>query len=523
MKSQLGVLLLVVLCGLAGDARAAWVNLSQHLPEADIQALGVDAKNANILYAASERKLYKTADAGLSWKQILSVKGPTNRIHAIYVDLRDAKNLYVAGSNGIRRSQDGGSHWTDIYKGMGNSAKQVFCITGDFKNARDLWAGTEDGLLRLTVDGKSVTKMTGLPRSAVRSIETQAENPDILFAVTDEGIYQSIDHGKHWKRQWSNPAKREEESSLQQFEIEELSTAAYLPNIVFSAKQNKFYAATPRGIFESRNGSWEAITGQSLPNQKINRVVSSARNLYAATDKGVYQWDESTSLMRDFSAGLGSAQVRTLHYNSAGDYLLAGTKKGLYRFSHPEFGTALSPKEWGVETGPVLDRFKSEPTIHEIQEIAIRYAEVHPDKIEAWRKAASRKALLPTLSLGTDMGSNQNVDLDRGGTADPDQFIQGPKEKSLDWSVGVSWNLGELIWNDDQTTIDNRSRLMVELRDDILNEVTHLYYERRRLQAEMAMTPVLDVPTQIEKEIRLDELTAQIDALTGGYLSKNLK
>ena len=64
---------------------------------------------------------------------------------------------------------------------------------------------------------------------------------------------------------------------------------------------------------------------------------------------------------------------------------------------------------------------------------------------------------------------------------------------------------------------------MVQLRDDVLNEVTHLYYERRRLQVEMAMAPMRDLPIQIEKEIRLEELTANIDGLTGGYLSNRLQ
>ncbi|MDP1852882.1 MAG: hypothetical protein Q8L26_01545 [Candidatus Omnitrophota bacterium] len=63
---------------------------------------------------------------------------------------------------------------------------------------------------------------------------------------------------------------------------------------------------------------------------------------------------------------------------------------------------------------------------------------------------------------------------------------------------------------------------MVELRDDILNEVTRLYYERRRLQAEIFLSPPDEPRIKIEKELRLQELTASIDGLTGGYLSGQL-
>ncbi|MFH1767939.1 MAG: hypothetical protein ABH858_02100, partial [Candidatus Omnitrophota bacterium] len=85
------------------------------------------------------------------------------------------------------------------------------------------------------------------------------------------------------------------------------------------------------------------------------------------------------------------------------------------------------------------------------------------------------------------------------------------------------WNMGELIWNDDQTSIDTRSKLMVELRDDIMNEVTRTYFERRRLQIEILTSPPRDLKVSLEKELRLQELTADIDALTGGYFSEQLE
>jgi hypothetical protein len=64
---------------------------------------------------------------------------------------------------------------------------------------------------------------------------------------------------------------------------------------------------------------------------------------------------------------------------------------------------------------------------------------------------------------------------------------------------------------------------MVQLRDDILDEVTKLYFERRRTQIELLTQPPKNEKSKIEKELRLQELTASIDALTGGYLSKNIE
>jgi len=79
-----------------------------------------------------------------------------------------------------------------------------------------------------------------------------------------------------------------------------------------------------------------------------------------------------------------------------------------------------------------------------------------------------------------------------------------------------------LIWNDDQTSIDSRSKLMVELREDVLNQVTRLYFERRRLQIEALVKKETGLP-RLEKQMRIDELTALIDAMTGGKFSKGFK
>ena len=56
-----------------------------------------------------------------------------------------------------------------------------------------------------------------------------------------------------------------------------------------------------------------------------------------------------------------------------------------------------------------------------------------------------------------------------------------------------------------------------------MNEVTRTYFERRRLQIEIMASPPNDLKVSLEKELRLQELTADIDALTGGYFSKQLE
>ena len=523
MRRQIYIMFVMLLA--AGPVHAEWVDVTGNLGETDIQAIAVDPKDTRVLYAASEKRLYKTLDTGDQWKQLLSVRGSDNRIHFILINPRDPRYVYVASDRGIQFSQDGGKKWENIYRGTGEKAKAVYCLSMDTTRTGVLWAGTAAGLVRVTLDPREVKKVEGFPETAVFSLLQDDRDAARFWAGTEKGIYKSIDSGAHWQRvqtETRNSMEGPDETSLSQFQVEEISFAPAMANLVHLAGNDKFYAATAKGILQGDPSGdvWTALRNGSLPDEKVNYLARSSDAFYAATDKGAFRWNEENGL-KDISDGLTSKEVRMLTRSAASGDLFAATKKGIFRYPKPDFKPGeLAPAKVLPEPGiqEVLKRFESEPTIRQVQAAAIQYAEVHPDKIRQWREAASRKAWMPTVSLSTDMNADENVDLDRGGTADPDRFIIGPKEKSLDWHVGLSWNLGELVWNDDQTSIDTRSKLMAELRDDVLNEVTHLYYERRRLQVEMLITPAKELPLQLERQIKLEELTANINALTGGPL-----
>ena len=64
---------------------------------------------------------------------------------------------------------------------------------------------------------------------------------------------------------------------------------------------------------------------------------------------------------------------------------------------------------------------------------------------------------------------------------------------------------------------------MVQLRDEILDDVTKLYFEHIRVRAEIDNLSIEDRKKRFEKELKLKELTASLDALTGGYFLQQLQ
>jgi hypothetical protein len=171
---------------------------------------------------------------------------------------------------------------------------------------------------------------------------------------------------------------------------------------------------------------------------------------------------------------------------------------------------------------------KNEPDIKTVQLKAIEYAEVEPEKIARWRSQAAKKAILPRLSVSVDHDDDRTVSDSVWGTygtaTTPGKYYIGPddetKYSNSGWSVSLSWELGDLIWSEAQTSIDTRSRLMVQLRGDILDEVTKLYFERLRVKLELDNISIEERRKRFEKELRLEELTASLDYFTGGYFSQ---
>lgn len=188
--------------------------------------------------------------------------------------------------------------------------------------------------------------------------------------------------------------------------------------------------------------------------------------------------------------------------------------------------TTLQVSEASVATGvsaeakKLLERYRNEPSIRDVQEAATRYAEVHPHIISSWRTRARVAALAPGVRAEYRYVNEFDQRLKTGGdAADTKQDDFGVQHRPL---ARVDWNLDRLVFNPDELRVSNEIVDLVRLRESVLDQVTKIYYERRRLQVDLDLTPPKDVAGRVRKELRLQELVADLDSLTGGYFSKKL-
>ena len=199
-------------------------------------------------------------------------------------------------------------------------------------------------------------------------------------------------------------------------------------------------------------------------------------------------------------------------------------RSNLYLAGESGVFKAILDNPASISTATLIQEYlKTEPQIREVQLAAIKYAEVSPEKIAAWRSKVTQKAVLPQISIGLDRNTTDLWHWEGGSTTKTDDDTLRRGRDNIDWDVSLSWDLGDLIWNDAQMSIDVRSKLMVELRDDILDQINKLYFERLRVKAELSNLTLENKGKGFEKQLKLEELTASLDALTAGFYSQQLQ
>jgi hypothetical protein len=177
----------------------------------------------------------------------------------------------------------------------------------------------------------------------------------------------------------------------------------------------------------------------------------------------------------------------------------------------------------------VLAEFAGEPTVAQVQAWANDYAQTSPHMVTRWLRQSRSFAALPQLTLEYKMKDGWDQDFDYLRTdgveaVTPDEktfptIREGAVDQDRTYTVRARWDLDQLVMSSERIRVINEAQDIVKLRDKTMSEVTRLYFERRRAQVDMLLRPASDTMGQVKDQLRLMELTANIDALTGGAFS----
>ncbi len=512
---------------LSASAHAQWEKPAQPpVPPGDLRISIPHPAAPGKVLAADRFQIFEYEEGG-SWKNVWRAPRVSGEIRRLLAFPERPDDLFILAESSLFQIHLPSGRSREVRPLLG-STQEILLAMALLPGDPDHWfVGTSRGLLES--DNAGITWFRfDLPGR--RPVSALLFARDSLFAAAGGKLFISRDLST-FRPLFSMPDPQEGEQS-EEPEISEEQPAADFTFYDLAADARRpemMRLATRDGVFETTDSgfSWQRLASHGLRSVRVEHLVQSAvsGDLFAGTPAGVYKYLKEENRWEELFEGLEETRINglTLIKAPAGETLAAVTSAGFY--FHPLLPDGLQA---AVSPDPALypllmDYLNSEPPVREIHRAVVRSARLSNAKIHRWHAGSRLAALLPSFSFDKDFSRANNIDIDRGSTSDHDQFIAGPEDLDENWGFGVGWDLGDFIWSSAQTSIDSRDKLMVELRHDLLAEATRLYFERRRLILEFASVPPIDEADRLARMLRVDELTALLDGMTGGWYAKQLE
>jgi hypothetical protein len=485
----------------------------------------------------------------LEWRR-LAAGAHGEAVTALAIDPQGGK-LAVGDARGLRFvSQAGGDLRRLLHRGP---VHDIAFLPAGFAAQAALLAATEVGLYRVDADGRA-DLLAPAPGAGGRVAHRIAVSSVAVAVATEAGAFLSVD-ARHWRRPSpqlplgpaTGVALRERAGGLECFAIVEgrlwlvrlartgkswvaeqvvretlpLAQEGEGPvDLVFGVGGAETVVVLPTA-FATRDAigePWRVLRPTLPPGAHAQRLVAARGSLWLATDRGLLVASELAGPWQRAAAPAGSADVRALASDAGTVYAAAGDRVLVARSSSPPAGAA-SAGVWRLRTP------EGDPPIEHVQRAVLAYLELRPERVRALRRGVAHRGWWPIVSLRLARARDE----DRGTDHD-EAFLYGELRRTVDRdssttrdfeaSLTFSWDLGDIAYHPEQIDVSREAREVIKLRDDVLDEVTQLYFERRRVLAELAARPDAPPAENLRLRLRAAELAAGIDAWTGGWFGR---
>jgi hypothetical protein len=306
-----------------------------------IESMAVDPTNPQTVYAVTSRAVFKSRDGGVSWTISLGAGdfwrlqstafffppgalGGDGLIGGLAIDSLSPSSVYAATNAGVFKSTDAGGSW----KGVGPSNSAVHSLAIDPSDPSIILAGTEKGLFK-SADG-GVSWSGSLLAASIYSLLFSAQRPATIYAFDYDNApyypepstaYRSTDGGANWTQS----------KFLTDVPPGALAIDPKDPSTLYSGGILRHSYDFEQGLFKSVDSG---LTWTQQNNQAVTAVVVDHRDpskVYGAVDRGGFiQSVDGGMSWRDFNTGwtFPPASVTSLAIDQTGTRLHAGTENG---------------------------------------------------------------------------------------------------------------------------------------------------------------------------------------------------
>ena len=310
--------------------------------------------------------LYKSADAGITWKPVeghglpsgimgrigVSVSGAdSNRVYAL-IESKDGGGLY--------RSEDGGDNWIRMNED-GRLRQRAWYFThifADPKSADTVYV-LNTGMFRST-DGGRTFNLLPAPHGDHHGLWIDPDHPERLINGNDGGATISIDGGKNWSTQYNQPTAQ----------FYHVITDNRFPYYIYGAQQDNSTVAIKSYDDEGVIGrqDWFAVGGGE--SGYIAPYPPDPNITYAGAEGFTSRFDKRTEQLVDISvwpldpSGRG-AESLTHRFNWTSPLMLSPHDPNtLYTAGEAVFKTNSNGRNWTAISGDLTrnDKSKQKPS-----------------------------------------------------------------------------------------------------------------------------------------------------------------
>jgi hypothetical protein len=513
---------LVLLLALAAPLQAStaqwhWRKVQVPGAEGPLHAVALDVPTRRVAVADRQGALLgrwplSSGDAE-DWRRVARVEAVTD----LHFDDRGA--LWIASLSGLWRLGSGG-RLEERSPGAGGDARRVLRFT----SLGGLHVAAGAGGAFISMPGSAWQRLSrGLPMgsfqaAALRRLEPAGSGSGwALWLLTGRDL---------WRVEVADHADGPRAGSARRVRIPGRPLEAVPVDITLDLVGSEVVVLYPRALARTLPGQLEArrweIDFPVWPAGASARRITAggAGQLWLASDGGLLGARALPGPWAGAASPLGSMPVAQV-VSAGGGAVLAAGRGGLYhgRLQTPAemTGSGAIPLTWPAE----------EPSLARVQSRALGYAGLSPDYFRRLRSGLGRRGWWPAIALraGSRFDRDERSGRDQTftyGELHDLRDVSLDHSRDFDASITLAWDLGEVVYPSDAPELSREARQLIGLRDNVLDEVNQLYFDRRRALLALDAHPDKRAPEAVALRLRAEELAAGLDAWTGGWFSRAL-
>jgi photosystem II stability/assembly factor-like uncharacterized protein len=470
-------------------------------------ALGMASGNAHLQEQLGKKGLWT-----MGWKRGKYIMRKNQESHGsinwIEIDPTDDRRVYLATSDGLYRSTDKARTFMRLWQGRGKAPQRsINAVAVDPGDRKRIFVGTSNGFFLSRDWGITYKEEMNLyvKGSYIKGFYTDPQQPGLVHMATGGAAMATPDSGRTWiTTHWHLWHPRSV-----------INWIALGPNDVRLIGTNDGLFASFQG---GEMGTWERrghiFTGVSVT---MALVTKDPKVWYVATPDALWRTDNSGSHWKKvFTLGGQEHAVWLSCFGGDPNKIWLLTNKQLYRSGGVK---ALR----GVVRAKRNRRLMDIPPLYQLWLRVMKHLKIYYADNQRYRERAPLAALLPTLKLKANYGPSRNFQASKLYPYHYYEWVQQNRIDAAKFNVKVilSWNLATLIYNiQADPEYGREERSLKTSRADITARLNHLYIEYKHIARRMALAPPADPLVSELQMMRLQEISAYFNALSGGFWSK---